>query len=126
MRLSTLFALSAFLALPLLLGCGTDSRQPFFKPEISGAVYAARGVVDPIGDPTADDTRAINRTIKLQLNNYCEYTVFGWTCTNDSFSDDGFLMTLDDQAGGYYCAPRFRPITTTSPGIVPAPSASQP
>ena len=84
-------------------GCGTNSKQPFFKPEMSGAVYASNSSVDQSSDPTADDSaRHPSLVTKVPLNSVCYYagTEYGWTCSGDVWEGDG-LLTLSDNAGDY-------------------------
>lgn len=103
-------------ALFFLVGCDTKEKNPFFAPEISGATYAAtvsRGdpTSDDVSSPSSSENTQPNKVVKLALPNTCYFTQYGWTCTGDIFNENG-PMTVSDQAGGYYCAPRFVPLST--------------
>lgn len=80
----------------LFCGCDTNHKHPFFKPEISGAVYASKSAQS--GDPTADDAADIAKVPRLKVPNQCFFTEeYGWTCTADEYGDlvdnDLFLAT---------------------------------
>ena len=90
-------------ALLVVVGCSTDEKHNFFKPEVSGAVYA---VQVETGDPTSDDVRSkSNEIVKLPMPNPCYFSPEGWQCAGD----DGVIQ-LSDNAGDYNAAPKFKPI----------------
>lgn len=81
--------LLAAVVLLVLSGCGSDPNHPFFKPEISGANYAA-----PLNASPADVKALLDVNIRCYGPQPCidmDGTFEGW-----GFVDDG----------AYYAAPK--------------------
>lgn len=106
MRVSVLFLLAAVVV--CAVGCGEGPNR-FFKPEISGAVYAAKDADTSVGDPTADDTAA-HGVSKLTPPNWCYYggPGVGWTCREDIVTEGGVWKLVDDDR--FLAAPKFHPL----------------
>lgn len=89
----------------LVVGCDTGAKHNFFKPEVSGAVYA---VPHASGDPSADESASLRDEakglIKLPRPNWCYYggPGVGWMCPNDYFGEE---LVDDDR---YLAAPTFK------------------
>jgi len=93
----------------VVAGCGDKVKNPYFKPEISGATYAV---------PVATTGHKIPR-IPLNMPNSCVYVQGeGWTCSGEIWDENGRLQMADDDV--IYAAPKFTPVAQQAVPVIQA------